>query len=144
MLRIENVGCWTAERLDAAMPSIRACIQRVVDEEPDALTVEWVFGEVAAGHRQMWIVFDEEAPAVAVMVGTSEFRHYYATGHRFIEFAGLGGERLAEAWPLVEDIYVWGRLYGVRDFRVKGRKGWERHLRKRGYVLKSVTLKLAL
>lgn len=144
MLRIENVATWPAERRDAAMPSIRACVQRFVDKEPEALTAEWLFGQVEAGQRQMWVVFDEAAPEVAVMVGTTEFRHYYATGYRFVEIRGLGGARLAEAWPLVDEVYAWARAQGARSCEVETGEGFARLLKKRGYTVKSVTLKLEL
>lgn len=144
MLRIENVATWPAERLEAAMPSIRACVQRFVDEAPEALTVGWLFDEVVARRRQMWVIFDEDAPDVAVMVGIGEIQHYYATGYQFLALSGLGGARLEEAWPLVEEVYAWAREHGAQACHVIGRKGWERHLRKRGYSVKSVTLKLVL
>lgn len=143
-LKLENVQAWTPERITAAAPSILACIQRCVDEFPTELTVEWLVGDVQAGRREMWIVFDEDVPDVAVLVGFTEFRHYYATGHPFIEVCGLGGARAREALPLLAEIQAWGKANGAKACHVVGREGWAKLLQDQGYTKKSVTLKLEL
>lgn len=127
-----------------AADDIRNCLQRVVDEFPDELTVGWLIDEVRASRQQLWIVFDDAAPDKVVAIAISEIRHYFATGHTFALITGMAGERVRETLPLLAEIEQWGRDNGARSTEVRGRNGWAKLLKPYGYGHGSTTLKKQL
>jgi len=135
-----NIKAWPAERVTAAGPSILACIQRLVDEFPERLTAEWLLEQVRIGRQEMWVAFDEAEPDIVVMTAFTELQHYLATGYTFLKVTNLGGGRLSDVLPLLDEIEAWGRRNGARSIEPEGREGWVRILKGRGYVRRSTTL----
>jgi hypothetical protein len=143
-LQIANIRSWTPERIAAASPSLLACIQRIVDERPDEVTVAWLLGEVLAGRQVLWVAFDEAAPDMVVMAAFTAIQHYLATGYTFAKVIGLGGAGIDEALPFLDEIERWAKANGAQCIEESGREGWVRVLAKHGYRRKSTTLTKAL
>lgn len=123
-----------------AGPSIVANIQRIVDEVPEQMTVAWLLDEVNAGRQDLWLAYDTSAPVDVLMVAFTAIMHYPATGYTFCRLVGLGGDRLDEVLPLLDEIEVWARLQGAQELEPVGREGWARVLKDRGYLRKSTNL----
>ena len=128
----------------AVLPSVRACIQRYVDEFPDELSENCLLGDTVVGSKQLWVVYDDAAPDTAILSVFTENKQYEATGARFVEIVGIGGERIREALPLIAEIEQWAEERGAESTLVVGRFGWIPMLRERGYQKKAVILKKAL
>lgn len=139
-LRLANAKDWPAERILMAGPGIVACIQRIVDEAPEQMTVAWLLGEVNAGRQDLWLAYDDAVPDAVVMVALTAIMHYPATGYTFCRLVGLGGERLDEVLPFLDDLEAWAKAQGAQEIEPIGRDGWARVLEHRGYVRKSTVL----
>lgn len=139
-----NIKDWPLTRIARAESCITACIQRIVDEVPERLTVDWLLGEVRAGRQDLWVAYDETSPDEVVMVAFTEILHYLATGYTFMKIVGLGGRRLDELLPLLDELEEWGRRNGAQSVEIVGREGWSRRLKARGYEHKSTSVAKAL
>jgi hypothetical protein len=142
--RIELLHHWTPERVAEALPSIIECAKRIVAEHPDEMTLGSLFHAVMFGETLLWIVFDEDEPNVAVLTVYTTLRHYIATGIAFVEITGIAGDHIHEALPLLDDIEDWAAANHAAKVIVKGREGWVRLLRDRGYSKTSAVLAKAI
>ena len=143
-LKIENAHSWSQERMALVFPSVLLCIRRFVTEFPDEMTEEYLITEVMAGRRQLWVVYDEDKPNVALLVVITEIKTYTPTSIKFVEMFGVGGERVREALPLIEHIEAWAEERGAQHALLVGRFGWIPLLKDRGYSKKAVILKKPL
>ena len=139
-LELANIKDWPDERIPAAAPSIAACLRQLVDDFPEMLTVDWLLAEVHAGRQEMWLAFDGAEPDVVVMTAFTQIMHYPATGWTYCRIVGLAGDRLADAWPLLDEFEEWARRNGAQEIMAEGREGWARILKGRGYTRRSTTL----
>ena len=140
-LHIENTHDWPMERMAGIYPSILACIRLFVAEFPDEASEEHLLSEVMVGRRQLWVVFDEDEPDTALLAVLTECKQFDATGLAFVEIVGIGGERIQEALPLLDEIEQWAEKLGITMSVVIGRFGWIPLLKERGYEKKAVILK---
>jgi hypothetical protein len=143
-LQIANIRSWTPERVGTAAADIHDCIQRIVDDFPNELTIEWLLGEVQADRQVLWVAYDDDTPAKVVMVAFTAIQHYLATGYTFAKVIGLGGAGIDEALPFLDEIERWAKANGAQRIEESGREGWVRVLAKHGYRRKSTTLTKAL
>ena len=143
-LRIANISSWTPERVGSAASDIHDCIQRIVGEHPEELTTKWLIDELRADRQQLWVAYDEAEPDKVVMIAFTEIRHYYATGHTFMQITGLSGDGIHDALPFLEELERWGKDNGAQSIEIKGRNGWTKLLKPHGYTRKSTTLTKAL
>jgi hypothetical protein len=111
--------------------------ERVARSAPDELTAAYLINEVVAQRQHLWLGWEGDDLMLALF---AEIRHYYATGKTFIRVAGIAGERVKEALPLLADIEQWGRSVGACKVVAVGRKGWEPVLRPLGYEIEAVVL----
>jgi hypothetical protein len=144
MLRIENTHDWEQARMSDVLPSVLACIRRFVTEFPEELTEDYLISEVMLGRRQLWVVYDEADPNTALLAVFTESKTYDATSVAFIEIVGIGGERIREALPLIDEIEEWAAEQGAQNSMIIGRFGWIPLLKERGYQKKAVILKKPL
>jgi hypothetical protein len=138
--RIELLHHWTPERVAEALPSIIECAKRIVAEHPDEMTLGSLFHAVMFGETLLWIVFDEDEPNTAILTVYTTLRHYIATGIAFVEITGIAGDHIHEALPLLDEIETWAWLNHAQKIIVKGREGWVKLLKDRGYRKVAVVL----
>lgn len=140
-LVIENTFTWPKERLAAVFPSVRKLVQRLCADFPNDLTEEFFLGEAMIGKKHLWVVYDEDAPDKAVIVGFTEMENNNPTGHKRVQYSGLCGDRLHEVLPdILKAFEVWGRERGAESGRVVGRRGWLPTLKNYGYQQTAVIL----
>lgn len=139
-LQIANIRDWTPEQVGTAASDIHDCIQRIVDEHPDELTVKWLIDEMVADRKQLWVAFDEAEPDTVVMVAFTEIRHFLATGHTYTQITGLAGDGIHEVLPMLRELERWGQERGAQSTKVKGRDGWTKLLKPHGYTRTSTEL----
>jgi hypothetical protein len=138
--RIELLQSWTPERVVEALPSIIECAKRIVAEHPDEMTLGSLFHAVMSGNTLLWIVFDEDEPNVAVLTVYTTLRHYTATGITFVEITGIAGDQIHDALHLLDEIEEWAVGHDAQKIIVKGREGWVKLLKDRGYRKVAVVL----
>lgn len=143
-LQIELTSAWTAERMADVLPSVRACLHKFITEFPDEFTEDFLLGEVIAGRRLLWVVYDDKEPTRALLAILTERKVNNATGNRLVEITAIGGERIREALPLLSVIEEWAAENGADETFVMGRFGWIPLLAERGYQKKAVILKKRL
>jgi hypothetical protein len=76
---------------------------------------------------------EDEAGRV-ILTPITEIVSIDATGETRLNLAEVGGERLADCMPLLEQIEEWARCeHGAKRAALTGRKGWKRLLEPLGY-----------
>ena len=143
-LRIELLHQWTPERVAEALPSIIECAKRIVAEHPDEMTLGSLYQGVASGDTLLWLVTDDDEPNIAILTVYTTLRHYTATGITFVEITGIAGDHIHEALPLLDEIEDWAAANHAQKIIVKGREGWTKLLRERGYSKTSAVLAKAI
>ena len=143
-LKIELTSDWELERIEAIWSSVLACIRRFVNEFPEEATETQIIEDILSGARQLWVVYDEDQPTTALLAVMTASKEFVATGVSFVEIVGIGGERIREALPLIDNIEQWAEKQGAKGAIIIGRFGWIPMLKERGYKKKAVILKKVL
>jgi hypothetical protein len=142
-LQIENTHAWSdPARIGRMWPSILANLRKFIAQFPDDVTEEFLINSIIEGKRHLWVIYDEASPDVAVMVILTEIKCNDATGKHFIEAAGLGGNRMKECLPLIEQIEQWAAdEHDASESLLIGRMGWRRVMGDFGYRESAVIMK---
>lgn len=110
--------------------NLLACL---VDER---LNLKNIYDKIVSGEWHLWVAFDDDQTIYSVAV-TCFVYYPLVTNVRVVL---LSGEH--EKWADIIRIFEeFAKINDCHSVEIKGRKGWERVLRKRGYESKSVTLR---
>jgi hypothetical protein len=132
-LTIELTTDWSPEKIAPHWNDIFRCFSKYVERFEGEETVVGMFDAIMSGKRQLWVVKDETGRVILTPI--TETRVNDATGEVVVRMAEIGGERLQEAMPLVEEIERWARdEQGATTIELIGRKGWERLLKPFDYA----------
>lgn len=113
---------------------ISTYLTRLVDEK---CTLEDMYTNVVEGYWHLWVATDYDTNEIYAVAITAFVDYPQCTNLRMIFVSGDG-----ENWPIALKVFEhFALVNGCHDVEIKGRKGWERVLRDRGYELKSVTLR---
>ncbi|HEX4594024.1 MAG TPA: hypothetical protein VH157_07100 [Bryobacteraceae bacterium] len=125
------------EILEVVWDPVRPLLQKAVDRERGRFTVDHILYWILGRTHQLWVAVIDGRMEAAII---SEVL-LQPSGKRSCCIQLAGGARV-EDWlvPLVEAFVKFGREQGVDEFRVTGRKGWERLLARHSFVLDSVIL----
>jgi hypothetical protein len=122
----------SAEEMAPLWGDILRCLQRYVDRFPQDETIENVIRKCAEGKRQLWAVFDEQGRGVLTPI--TEIVSVDATGVKRLVFSEVGGSRIKDAMPLIEEIERWAiEEHNCTEFDFVGRKGWAPFLAPYGF-----------
>jgi hypothetical protein len=141
-MKMLNAKDLSLEELKKFAPSIARCIDRIVESAPERLTGTWLLQEVDEGRQDLWLIMTENDDLV--MVAFSHLQHYQATGYTFMKIIGLAGDKMEDAWPLLEEFEAFARSAGAESIEIVGRPGWARCLKDHGYEHKSTNLSKSL
>jgi len=139
-LTLHDTHAWSRDDFD--WPNVIAAIETFVAPFPNDATVESVIKDVIVGKSRLWLVRDEGARTVAIVLVT--ITNVDATGWRRATITGYGGTRGIEALPMIAEIEQWAREHGADEIEIFGRKGWRRLLGPLGYAEAAVILRKGL
>lgn len=103
--------------------------------EDDRVNIDNIYDKIVDGEWHLWVAVDSDDSIYSVAVTT--FIHYPLVTNLRIVFLAGEFEKWAEIIRIFEQFAL---INDCHEVEIKGRKGWERVLRDRGYELKSVTL----
>ena len=121
----------TPEEMAPLWPGILKCLEKYCRRFPHDETVENIIQKCAAGHRQLWVVLDEQGQVALTPI--TEISIVDATGAKRFIFCEVGGSRIKDAMPLIADMERWAAEQGCTEFDFVGRRGWEPLLEPYGF-----------
>lgn len=147
-MRIVDTSGWPFDELAVYLPDVIEAMGRLEGKLPDEERAEYRVGRIVSGEDRLWIIFDGEEAAFAVLTSINTSK---ATGHRFVAVTGMAAmgkarsgmaeaRRLIEATACIAGIEEFAASRGIGEVVVNGRGGWVRLLKKRGYGVKTVVL----
>lgn len=104
--------------------------------EDDRVNIDNIYDKIVDGEWHLWVAVNSDDSIYSVAVTT--FIHYPLVTNLRIVFLAGEFEKWAEIIRIFEQFAL---INDCHEVEIKGRKGWERVLRDRGYELKSVTLR---
>jgi len=103
--------------------------------EDDRVNIDNIYDKIVDGDWHLWVAFNDDKTIYSVAITC--FVYYPLVTNVRVVF--LAGEH--EDWADIIRIFEeFAKINDCHEVEIKGRKGWERVLRDRGYELKSVTL----
>lgn len=137
MLTIKLTSGMSAEEMKHYWPDILQCMEKYCKRFPNDESVANIIRKCAEGKRQLWIVCDENDRVVLTPI--TEVVTVDATGVKRFVFSEVGGSRIKDAMPMIEEMERWAREeHGCTEFDFVGRKGWERLLAPYGFKPQAV------
>lgn len=139
---LRNTSNMSAEEMAPYWPGIVACLDTYCRRFSDEETTVNILKECAEGKRTLWLCLDGDE---VVLTPVTEIVTVNATGRKRLVLAEVGGSRLGECLPLLEQIEEWAkRVHGVAEAQLIGRKGWARLLPAYGYSEKAIVFEKRL
>ncbi len=130
-MKIALTSNMSADEMAPLWSDILACLEKYVARFPDE-TISNIIAQCASGRRQLWIIQDETEKVVLTPI--TEITVDDATGAKTLVLAEIGGSRLRESMPCLNEIEAWAkREHGAVKSRLIGRDGWARLLPRYGY-----------
>lgn len=130
-----NTSSMKAHEIEPYWKGIKTCLAIYCKRFSGEETVENIIKECSEGKRTLWLCLDGEE---VVLTPITEIVTINATGKKQLILAEVGGSRLKECLPLLEDIEKWAKeVHGVEEAQLVGRKGWGRLLPDLGYAEKA-------
>lgn len=140
-MRVEDTTHWSTADIARHGPAITQSLRRYAEAFPDDVTVEGLAGEIMIGAKTMFAVMDGDDVLSVVLVSTVV---YPMTGRKVCILHDFGGDRGAEALPLVSVIEDWAREHGCTTMETVVRPGIARRFRDFGYVGEMRVIRKAL
>lgn len=139
---LRNTAEMGAEEMAQYWPGIVACLATYCRRFSGEETVDNILSECAGGKRTLWMCLDGDE---VVLTPITEIVTINATGKKQLILAEVGGSRLKECLPLLNDIEAWAKaVHGVEEAQLVGRRGWARLLPELGYAEKARIYRKAL
>lgn len=137
MLTLKLSSSMSADEMQPLWPDILGCLEKYCRRFPDDESVENIIRKCAEGKRQLWLVLDEQGRVVLTPI--TEVAVVDATGAKRFIFVEVGGSRIKDAMPLIEEMERWAHEeHGCTEFDFVGRKGWEPLLAPYGFKPQAV------
>lgn len=113
----------------SVFPSVEQFIKQAIEHANGETNIQGVFRQLLAGQKQLWVIAQNY---VATAAAITEVTNYPTM--RVVRIVFLGGDGL-DKWSskVDETVSQWARIVNAKRVEVIGRKGWERHLKSRGY-----------
>ncbi|QAZ46763.1 hypothetical protein [Mesorhizobium sp. Pch-S] len=139
---LRNATEMSADEMAPYWADIRTCLAIYCKRFSGEETVENILSECLEGKRTLWLCLDGDE---VVLTPITEIVTINATGKKQLILAEVGGSRLKECLPLLDDIERWAKeVHGVEEAQLVGRKGWGRLLPELGYAEKARIYRKAL
>lgn len=127
-----------ASRVAEFWPTISKLIQPAIDRSGGRCTAGQILDLAQGDKATVWLMVDRETKKIEA-AAVSEMRSYPTTPRLHVML--VGGTRMNE-WlsDIVAQLKAFGKHNGAKQIEVYGRTGWERELKKVGFVKRRVCL----
>lgn len=129
-----------AEVLDVVWPDAAPLLEQAVETSGGRYSMERLWEELQERKLGLWVALEGTTPIAAITTRIAVYPDCKALAMDWI-----GGTRMEEWLPVAHEILGrYGREHGCSHLEGYGRKGWERALRKFGWVPDLITYRMDL
>lgn len=126
--------------LDVVWPDAAPLLEQAVETSGGRYSMERLWAELQDQTLGLWVALDDMKPIAAITTRVADYPDC-----RALAMDWIGGTRMEEWLPVAHDVLGrYAREHGCSHLEGYGRKGWERALRKFGWVPDLITYRMDL